>query len=65
MKRLNKSVLKEVIKIFVLFDLAVINFVIAPVVVNTYCGEPWSSLFMALWWFPTVIIVAKLIAEQW
>ncbi|MDC8307944.1 hypothetical protein JHB20_13490 [Lacticaseibacillus rhamnosus] len=57
--------LKEVIKIFVLVDLAVINFVIAPVVVNTYCGEPWSSLFMVLWWFPTIIIVAKLIAEQW
>lgn len=57
--------LKEVIKIFVLFDLAVINFVIAPVVVNTYCGEPWISLFMVLWWFPTIIIVAKLIAEQW
>jgi len=58
-------VLKEVIKIFVLVDLAVINFGIAPVVVDTYCGEPWFSLFMALWWFPTVIIVAKLIAEQW
>ena len=57
--------LKEVIKIFVLVDLAVINFGIAPVVVDTYCREPWSSLFMALWWFPTVIIVAKLIAKQW
>ncbi|MBS9399986.1 hypothetical protein [Pediococcus acidilactici] len=57
--------LKEVIKIFVLVDLAVINFGIAPVVVIMYCGDPWSSLFMALWWLPTVIIVAKLIAEQW
>lgn len=57
--------LKEVIKIFVLVDLAVINFGIAPVVVDTYCGDPWFSLFMALWWLPTAIIVAKLIAEQW
>ena len=57
--------LKEVIKIFVLVGLAVINFVIAPMAVETYCGEPWFSLFMALWWFPTVIIVAKLIEDQW
>ncbi len=56
--------LKEVIKIFVLVDLAVINFGIAPAAVIIYCGEPWPSLFMALWWFPTVIIVAKLIVEQ-
>lgn len=57
--------LKDLIKIFVLVDLAVINFGIAPAAVIIYCGEPWFSLFMALWWFPTVIIVAKLIEDQW